>query len=183
MKLETNVVHPPSSLRLAVPNTTGKLLEVEADEKITFLQEGYGLGPGGTADHRYQVIFIPVLGTHISTFWTDLGPATDFYMEVDEERYLAPPYHHLVLSEHTVAECRFYAERDRMDDFAVQLLHTQVNESTLFADFARLIEEDMRLVRNRSSFGPHAMVQRNGYSQAGAAEHARLTAERTAVHG
>lgn len=181
MRLETNVAQPPSNFRLALPSSMGlsPLLACDENDPVTFLQEGYGLGPGGTEDHRYQVIFIPA-GNQIAVFWTDLGLATDFYMEVDGQRYLAPPYQHLVLSEHDVAECRFYAERDRMDDFAIQLLHTQVNESTLFADYARLIEEDIRIVANRSSFGAYQRTQRNGYSRYGAEEQARKLAERMA---
>lgn len=180
MRLETNVTTIPENLRLVLPKTygLGTLMTCSEDDPVTFLQEGNGAGPGGIGVHRYQVIFIPI-GSAIGAFWTDLGPASDFTLEVDGEKYPAPPYHHLVLSEHTVAECRFYAERDRLDDFAVQLLHTQINESTLFADYARLVDEDFALVANRSVFGPHHRTERNGYSPMGASEQARRIAERT----
>ena len=176
MRLETNVTHPPISFPMALP-TISTVLAVNENDPVSFLQESYGHGPGGTADHRYQVIFVPA-GNIVSAFWTDLGPAEDFDMEVDGQTYRAPPYHHLVLSEHTVAECRFYAERDRMDDFAIQLLHTQLNESTLFADYRQIIEEDFERVANKSSFGPYQTTERNGYSPVGAQEQAYKLSER-----
>lgn len=166
MRLETNVSKVPD-MRLVYPAKGGFLFTVDEDEPVYFLQEGYALNPAGTDDHRYQVLLMP-RGNVIATFWWDLGPAEDFLMVVDGESYRAPPYQQPILLEHKVAECRHMAEAGRMDDFSVQLLHSQVNESTLFEEYARLIEEDMYLVRNRSTFGPGGHIQRNGYSPTGA---------------
>lgn len=155
-------------MRLLYP-VTGVVLSVHPNDPVMAVQEGYALGPGGTEDHRYQVLFMPK-GNVVSAFWRDLGLASEYRMDVDGESYAAPPYHQIVLMEHSVAECQHMAEQGRMDDFAIKLLHEQVNESDLFAKYQMLIEQDMNLVRNRSSFGQYVSVQRNGYSAVGARE-------------
>ena len=165
MRIETNVGLVPF-MRLMFP-TTGILFSVDENAPVTAVQEGYALGPHGTEQHRYQVLLVPQ-GNVVSAFWSDLGPAEGYLMHVDGKAYQAPPYFQVVLSEHSVAECRYMAEEGRMDDFAIRLLHEQVNESDLFARYQQLIEEDLRLVKNRSSFGPHARIERNGYSAYGA---------------
>jgi len=164
MLIESNVSRVPS-MRLMYPAHGGFLMSVGLDEPVYAVQEGYGQGDGER--HRFQVMLIP-RGNVLASFWTDLGPASDFDMNVEGTVYQAPPYHQIVLAEHSVAECRYMAEQGRMDDFAIRMLHEQVNESRLFEEYARLIEEDMALVRNRSTFGPGGQITRNGYSPAGA---------------
>lgn len=178
MRLESNATYIPY-IRLAYPADGGLLLAVDENEPVYFQQETYARNREGTGDNRYQVLLIP-RGNVLGKFVMDLGTAADFYMDGgDGKKYLAPPYFQPVLMEHTVAECRHMAEVSRMDDYALKLLHVQVNESDLFARYAQLIEEDMRLVKNRSTFGPHVRVERNGYSRAGA----RQQQERLAARG
>ena len=179
MKLESNVVKAPF-LRLLFP-TTGVLTAVDHNDRPYAVQEGYAAGPGGIGEHRYQVMLMP-MGNVISAFWRDLGPAADFNMLVDGSVYRAPPYFQIVLAEHSVGECLAMAELGRFDDFSVRLLHEQVNESDLFEKAARLIEEDLYLVRNRSTIGPGGSTFRNGYSPYGALRQAELISER-ASHG
>ena len=167
MRIDTNVSwYPP--LRLMYPARGGVLLSVDENDRVYAQQESYGPSSDGTGDHRYQAMLMPH-GNDIAAFWTDLGPATDFLMDGgDGQKYQAPPYLQPVLLEHTVGECRHMAELGRMDDYAAKLLHTQVNESDLFARYAMLIEQDMNLVRNRSTFGRYQRIERNGYSRYGA---------------
>ena len=92
-------------MRLLYPPATGVLTSVSEDAVVYAVQEGDALNAGGTADHRYQVLFIPMSNV-VSTFYTDMGPSADYVVEVDETAYPTPPYFQLVLMEHTVAECR-----------------------------------------------------------------------------
>lgn len=172
MRLESNTTFIPH-MRLMYPDRGGVVMDVYPNEMACAIQEGNATNKEGTEDHRYQVILIP-RGNDLCSFWTDLGPAKNFTMEVDGEVYPVPSYHQIVLMEHSVAECMYMAEHGRNDDFAIRLLHEQTNESTLFDDYARLIEEDMYLVRNRSSFGRYQKIERNSYSYEGA----RAQAER-----
>ena len=161
MRLETNTSYIPS-VRLIYPLSL-PVMSVRPDDRVMAVQETYGMNKAGTGDHRYQILFMP-MGDTISAFWTDLGPASNFKMKVDDSEYQVPPYFQLVLMEHTVAECQHMAESGRHDEFAVQLLHTQVNESDIFDKYQRVIEEDRYIVKNRSTFGVGGKTQRAGYS-------------------
>lgn len=168
MKIDSNATFIPPGLRLLYP-AQGVVFSVRRGDPVVAVQEAYGLNRDGTGDHRYQILFMPN-GNTVTAFWTDLGPAEDFKMQVDGETYQAPPYFQLVLMEHDVAECLHMAEQGRTDSFAVQLLHTQVNESDLFARYQQLIEEDFAIYANRSVFGPGGVTQRNGFSRLAARE-------------
>ena len=167
MRVETNVSYIPK-MRMLFP-MVGTLMVVDENEPVYGVQESYARSNDGTGDHRYQVLLMP-RGDVLSGFWTDLGPASAFLMGEQQ----APPYLQPILMAHTVAECRHMADENRMDDFAARLLEQRVAESTLFADYARLIENDLYIVRNKSTFGPGGRTQRNGYS----AIAARLQQER-----
>ena len=170
MRIETNCVRIPT-MRMLFP-MTGIVMSVDTNERVYGTQESYAQSHDGST-HRYQVLLMP-RGDVISGFWTDLGPATNFVMPVGDEFEQAPPYYQPILMEHSVAECLHMAEEGRMDSFAADLLRHQVSESTLFADYARLIENDLAIVRNRSTFGYGGKTQRSGYSAIGA----RLQQER-----
>ena len=165
MKIESNTSYTPN-MRLMYP-AQGALLSVFDHDPVYSIQEGYAMNQAGTGYHRYQVILLPV-ADRIYSFWTDLGPAENFKLVVDGTEYRTPPYQQIVLLEHDVAECMFMAEHGRNDDFAIKLLNEQTQASTLFEDYARLIEEDMYLVKNRSTFGYGGSIQRNGFSAEGA---------------
>lgn len=171
MRIESNVTWVPLSMRLMYP-TSGVLYSVDDNDPVMAVQETYGHNQEGTGDRRYQVMLMPN-GNVISAFWTDLGPASDFLMDVNGEKHPMPPYMQLVLMEHSVAECRYMAQAARADDFAAQLLQQRIDESDLFAKAAQVIEEDLYLVKNRSTFGRGGMVQRNGYSALAAREQHR----------
>lgn len=162
MKIDSNTTYVPP-MRLMYPATGGVVFAVDPNEPVIAMQETYGRNKEGTGDHRYQVMILP-RGNVACTFWTDLGPAENFKIAVGENSYQTPPYFQLVLMEHSVAECMSMAEHGRNDDFAVKLLDEQVNESDLFDQYYKLIEQDLAIVRNRSVFGPGGVTQRNGYS-------------------
>ncbi len=170
MRIESNCGHVPF-MRMLFP-MVGTLMAVDSAEPVYGVQETYGRALDGQ-DHRYQVLLMP-RGNALYGFWTDLGLASNFVMKRGGIESPAPPYYQPVLMEHSVDECRYMADSGRMDDFAARLLEQQVSESTLFEDYRRLIEEDLAIVRNRSTFGPGGVKQRNGYSAIGA----RLQQER-----
>lgn len=150
-------------MRLIFP-IHGMVLSVGTDDVVMAVQEGDAMNQAGTAFHRYQVLFMGE-GNVLGGFWTDLGPASEHTLEVKGESVATPPYQQPILNEHTVAECQHMAEMGRNDDYAIELLAKDMDESTLFADYQRLIEEDMAMVSNRSSFGPTGQTQRGGYSK------------------
>lgn len=164
-RLETNVGYVPH-MRMLYP-MHGTVMAVDPNEPVYGIQESYAHNLKGE-ERRYQVLLMP-RGNVLSGFWTDLGPSSAFVMGEKQ----APPYFQPVLMAHSVAECRHMADAGRMDDFAQRLLEQQISESTLFADYYRLIEEDLAIVRNRSTFGYGGQTQRNGYSASGAREQQR----------
>jgi len=181
MRLRSNVTRPPN-LRLLYPPATGILTEVSLDEPVYLVQESNAIADDGS-EHRFQVLFVPVNGEFISTFLTDMGPAANYTMTVDDTVYPTPPYQQPILMEHTVAECRDMADDFRDDDFAVQLLHNQTNESDIIARYWAMIEEDRSIVKNKSTFGPGGHIQRNSFSDSGARlQKERLESEGTVPH-
>lgn len=165
MKLDSNTTYIPR-MQLLYP-AQGVVTCVDMNDPVYIIQEGNALGPGGTEDHRWQVLFMPA-GDHVTAFYTDLGLASGHRIAVDDATYPTPPFHQPILLEHTVGECLAMAEEGRDDDFAVKMLHEQTNESDIIDRYWQVMEEDRRLVRNRSTFGPGGMIQRNGYSNEGA---------------
>ena len=161
MRIETNATYIPP-MRMLFP-VSGVLMSVRSSDPVYAIQETYGMREDGTGDNRYQAL-IMARGDSLSAFWTDLGPASDYLMDGKP----APPYFQPILLAHTVDECRDMADAGRMDDFASKLLAQQVEESTLFAEYARIVEEDLYIVRNRSTFGYGGKTQRTGYSRVAA---------------
>ncbi|MEE8457514.1 MAG: hypothetical protein V3S28_05650 [Acidimicrobiia bacterium] len=171
MKLDSNASHVPH-MRLLYP-VEGVSMRVDMNDPVYIIQEGNALGFGGTEDHRWQVLFMPA-GDHVTAFYTDLGLAKGYRIQVGDMSYPTPPFHQPIMLEHTVAECLDMAEQGRNDGTAAQMLHEQTNESDIISRYWQVMEEDRRLVRNRSTFGPGGAIQRNGYSN----EAARLQKER-----
>lgn len=165
MKLDSNTTYSPR-LRLLYP-AQGVLMRVDMNDPVYIIQEGNALGPGGTEDHRWQVLFMPA-GDHVTAFYTDLGLASGYRIHVDDASYPTPPFHQPILLQHTVGECIDMAEQGRNDDYAVKMLHEQTNESDIIARYWQVMEEDRQLVRNISTFGPGGAIQRNGFSNEGA---------------
>jgi len=171
-RIESNTTYVPRMMRMLFPMRGGTLMSVDRNEPVYGVQESYGHAKDGT-EHRWQVLLMP-RGDHLAGFWWDLGPTTQFLMEYAEgDMRPAPPYFQPILLEHSVAECVEMAEHARMDDFAQRLLKQQISESTLFKDYARLIEQDIAIVKNRSVYGPGGKTQRNGYSAIAAGEQQR----------
>lgn len=165
MKLDSNTTYFPR-LRLLYP-AQGVLMRVDMNDPVYIIQEGNAIGPGGTEDHRWQVLFMPA-GDHVTAFYTDLGLASGHRIQVDDVFYPTPPFHQPILLQHTVGECIDMAEQGRNDDYAVKMLHEQTNESDIIARYWQVMEEDRQLVRNISTFGPGGAIQRNGFSNEGA---------------
>lgn len=162
MRLESNVTHAPKLTLFT--KVIGPVVVVDENEPVHSLQEGYAMNREGQ-DHRYQALTVSAMsGQALAAFWWDLGPSEDFTVTVDGESYPTPPWHQVALWEHTVAELRFYAERDRGDDYGIQMLHEQTQTSTIIEDYWDLLAEDRQLVANRSTFGPGGVIQRNGFS-------------------
>lgn len=163
-RIDSNTTFVPR-MRLLFP-MHGTLMSVDRNERVYGVQESYAHNREGR-EHRYQVMLIP-RGDALSGFWWDLGPSSDFVMQVGETLQPAPPYLQPILLEHSVAECIEMADSNRMDDFAAKLLTEQIAESTLFEDYRRLIEADLQIVKNRSTFGPAFKREVHAYSAAGA---------------
>ena len=162
MKLESNTAFVPKLTLFT--KVLGPTTEVDENEPTQSIQEGYAPNRAGEP-HRYQVLTVAALsGNALAAFWWDLGPSDDFTVTVDYSTYPMPPYHQWAEWEHTVAELRFYAARDRGDDWAIQMLHEQTQTSSIITDYWDLLAEDRQLVRNRSTFGPGGVIQRNGFS-------------------
>ena len=173
MKLESNTTYVPRNMSLLHP-VKAVVMSVDSDEPAWALQEGYCLNEGYDTEHRYQVLFIRIdAGDSLGAFWTDLGPSEDFKITVEDMTYPVPPYHQLALFEHAVDELQFYANRDRADEFAVQMLHNQTKESDIVPRYQRIVEEDLKIIKNQSQFGTTGFTQRGGYSKSYAKEQTR----------
>lgn len=142
------------------------MLEVDTNDRVYAMQELYARNREGTGDRRYRVLSMP-RGNVLAAFWMDLGSAKDFVVEEDGSTYVTPVFNQPILLEHSVAECIHMAEQDS-DNFAIKLLNEQVKTSDLLERYARQVEEDLYLVRNRSSFGPYQRTERNYFSREGA---------------
>jgi hypothetical protein len=163
MRIETNVSSPPLNFPGKLFPAALPLMEVDLDEPVEFMQENYAAGPGGVGVHRYNVMFIP-LGNMIAAFWTDLGSIDTFKVKKDDDTYVRAGINQFVAGAHSVDECIHMAVEFRDDDWPIEVLHDQVHSSDLWEKYRRMIELDMELVRNRSSFGPYQRTERNGYS-------------------
>ena len=167
MRIESNATFiPPMRLGFLAPG--GVLMSVQSGDKVYGIQEGYARNREGTGDNRYQVLLMPT-GNTLSAFWTDLGPASQFLMDVGGEQKPAPAYLQPILMEHTVDECLHMAAVSRMDTYAADLLAKNIAESNIFEEYARIIEEDLYIIKNRSTFGYGGKTQRTGYSRTAAA--------------
>ena len=165
MRIETNASYVPPA-HLIERCSGGVLLEVDTNDRVYAMQELYARNREGTGDNRYRVLIMP-RGNVLASFWMDLGTAKRFVVQEDGSTYVQPVFTQPVLLEHTVAECIHMAEQDN-DNFAIKLLHEQVKTSDLLERYRMLIEQDVNLVKNRSTFGPYQRVERNSYSREGA---------------
>ncbi len=177
MRIETNATRAPKfTLMLPVP---GIALSVDIDEPVAFIQEDYALTSDYKALHRWLVMAV-VRSDELAAFWVDLGPATDFEQEIEGHIYRQPPYQQPIAFAHNVGECLEMAVEGRNHEHAVKRLHEQTMSSDLRDRYRRHIEQDMELIKNRSSFGPYARVERNGFSRTAQKERAERKAE---MHG
>lgn len=165
MKLLSNTDFVPR-LPLMFP-VAGVLQEVDEDDAVWSVQENDAMPASLMVDHRWQALLMPV-GNVLKVFYTDMGPSSDFMVMVDEAVYPSPAFQQIILEAHTVAECRDMADDGRNDDWAVRMLHEQTQQSTVIEDWRQIVENDLPLIRNASTFGPAGKVERNGYSRAGA---------------
>lgn len=166
MRIETNASYIPPA-HLIERCAGGVLLEVDTNDRVYAMQELYARNREGTGDNRYRVLIMP-RGNVLAAFWTDMGSAARYVVKEDGETYVRPVYTQPILMEHSVAECFHMAEQDNEDTFAIKLLHEQVKTSDLLVRYARQMEEDQYLVKNRSTFGPYQRTERNMYSREGA---------------
>jgi hypothetical protein len=153
----------------------GATTEVDMDEDVVFIQELYGYDRQREA-RRWQVLGV-VRADQIVGFWMDLGPATDFDTEIDGKPYRQPLYFQPISFAHNVGECFEMAEQGRHDENAPKQLHERTLSTDLWKRFRETTEQDMALVRNRSTFGPYQRIERNGFSPTGKKEQQERLAE------
>ena len=144
---------------------------VDMDEPVAFMQEVYALNRKNSHRRRYQVLAVVRLD-QLFGFWTDLGPVSDFETEIEGETYRQPMYQQPVAFAHNVGECLEMAELGRNDEYASKHLHEQTMNSDIHARYIQTVEQDMKLIRNQSTFAATGdfKIERNDYSPTGKAE-------------
>ena len=145
------------------------------DENVVFIQEMYAYDRA-YAERRWQVLGV-VRADQVVGFWTDLGPASDFDTEIEGKPYRQPTYIQPVAFAHSVGECLEMAEQGRHDENAPKKLHETTMGVNLWQRFRDTVEQDMKLIRNASTFGPYARIERNGFSPTGKKEQQERLAE------
>ena len=93
----------------------------------------------------------------IAKYETDLGPA-------DNWPYV-PPLMMPSFGEETVEALQWHGQRHLADDRWAKRMREYKESSTLFADIIRQEEQRHEIIRNRTSIGPYATVQRNGWAR------------------
>ena len=156
----------------------GVAREVHMDEPVAFMQEVYALNRRNSHRRRWQVIAV-VRMDQLFGFWTDLGPVSDFETEIEGETYRQPMYQQPVAFAHNVGECLEMAELGRNDEYASKHLHEQTMNSTIHEQYRQVVEQDMKLIRNQSTFAATGgfKMERNDYSPTGKAEQQRKLEE------
>ena len=129
---------------------------IHENEKAWSLREQNMVRPPTHQVHRWQIITV-VRNDKLAEWWNDLGPAAEFR---------APGIEIPALFEHSVAELRDIATEYRLgDDYWRKRTAELSAESTLVKDWLEQMEEDWRVIRNQSSFGPGVSKQRNGFDR------------------
>jgi hypothetical protein len=149
MRIGAGVEHTPQNLNKRFPKT----LSVDPDERAWGLFETNTNTFDSRGYRRFQVIEVNRNG-ELARYIEDLGPAVLFP---------ATPFVIPSLFEHTVAELRDIAERqrnrpERWLDFQKEL----AGESTLIQDAIRWNEALYKASRNMTVNGPLITIQRNG---------------------
>lgn len=138
-----------------------------ADEKAWGIAEFNAIEPNGHAWHRYQRI--TVVRNDCEARWVeDLGPADQYH----DAGFVIPSFFEM-----SVGELRDMALEMRESTRGAEKRREMSAESTLWQDFERQYDEDSKLLRNASTFGPGGVVQRNGYSRLTATENKRKASE------
>lgn len=128
--------------------------------------EGYENAPipggknGETGWRWLQKIFV-VRDDTISKYVTDLGPGEDYEGRITP---ITIPCH----GEYDVAAIQYLLEQNRHDTYWQERAKAQQAESTLIADLLEQQEKIRAVVLNRTSNGPYATVQRNGWDHTAA---------------
>jgi hypothetical protein len=103
---------------------------------------------------RYQVITV-IRGDCLTEWWKDLGPV---------ENFTTPQIEIPSLGEHSVVELRYMADQYRHeDDYWGKFAAEKAAESSIIPELINQLEENQRIIHNRSSFGPGISHQRNGF--------------------
>lgn len=132
------------------------------DELAYYLVERNLTAPDYKGVHRFQIVYVN-RDDEIAEYRKDLGLATEF-PGVQEFRIPS-------LWEHTVAELQEIAEHTRtQDDYWRKRAQEIAADSTLIDDWLDQVEERGRVIHNRSTFGPLASAQRNGFDLRAALE-------------
>lgn len=110
---------------------------------------------GATGWRWLQKVFV-VRGDTIAKWVKDYGHA-DLYEDIQ-------PIFLPADGEVSVDFLQAHAEKNRNDTYWANRAREMQAESTLFTDIIRQNETLRESVANRSTFGPHQVSQRNGYS-------------------
>ena len=141
------------STDINISDIAGTVDDIHPNEKVYFLAERNLLTRDYKHQRRWQIVGVERGGS--MAFWTrDLGAAAAFR---------TPEFRIVVLWEHTFAEVLDMAERQRTyDDSLQEFIKDSRGRSTLIKDFLDQTEQDAKLVRRQSVFGPGVRRQRNG---------------------
>ena len=101
-----------------------------------------------------EQVFV-IRGDAIACYEQDFGPADNFPY--------VPPMMMPSFGENPVGLMQWHGERHRNDTKWARRMIEYKESSTLFADVIRQEEQRHEAIRNRSSFGPYTVVQRDGY--------------------
>jgi hypothetical protein len=133
---------------------------LDPNEKVYRLTELNLVKPPHYQNRRYQVMLVN-RDDCLAEWWYDLGPAFAF----TANQFTFP-----LMWEHTVAEAQAMAEEKRHDTYWQKFLAEKQAESTLVQDWINQRQEQSKIIRNQSVFGPGGHKQRNGFSMKTALE-------------
>ena len=129
--------------------------EVHPDEECYGYFTGPRTMPGFPEDEAERMVeFVFVIrGDAIAKYEQDFGPADNF---IYVPPLLMPSY-----GENPVGLMQWHGERHRNDPKWAKRMQEYKESSTLFQDVIRQQEERSQFIKNRSTFGPHQVTQRN----------------------
>lgn len=133
-------------------------------QQVSLNEPCYGLREGpvkqtaanGSQRRRWIQRLWVVRGDSLARYETDMGPASRY---ADVQELIIPSF-----GDDSVAELQYEADLHRHDTYWKGRIEEIKASSTLIADAVQQTEQRHQLIHNRSSFGPYARAQRDGFS-------------------